>query len=70
MCWHGGAAATTLAEHAREWHRLGARLIGGCCRTTPADIQALRSVHSVGSMNTMAAKIYPLSAFLREPDWR
>jgi homocysteine S-methyltransferase len=38
-----GAAATTLAEHAREWHRLGARLIGGCCRTTPADVRALRT---------------------------
>src|SRR5439155_20792673 len=25
MCWHDGAAATTLAERAREWHRLGAR---------------------------------------------
>jgi len=43
MCWHGGAVATTLAEHAHEWHRLGARLIGGCCRTTPADIRALRT---------------------------
>ena len=43
MCWHGGAAATTLAKHAREWHRLGARLIGGCCRTTPAEIRALRT---------------------------
>ena len=42
MCWHGGGT-TTLAKHAGEWHRLGARLIGGCCRTTPADICALRT---------------------------
>jgi homocysteine S-methyltransferase len=41
MCWHGGAA--TIADHAPEWYRLGARLIGGCCRTTPADIGALRA---------------------------
>jgi homocysteine S-methyltransferase len=40
-CWHGDGAAT-LAQHAPEWHRLGARVIGGCCRTTPADIRALR----------------------------
>lgn len=41
-CWHGDGTAT-LAEHAPEWHRLGARMIGGCCRTTPADIRALRT---------------------------
>ncbi|HTT11536.1 MAG TPA: homocysteine S-methyltransferase [Burkholderiaceae bacterium] len=43
MCWHGGAGTTRLAAHASEWHRLGARLIGGCCRTTPGDIRALRA---------------------------
>jgi len=43
MCWHGGAGATPLGELAREWHCLGARLIGGCCRTTPADIRELRA---------------------------
>lgn len=32
----------TLAEGARVWRDLGARLIGGCCRTRPADIRALR----------------------------
>jgi homocysteine S-methyltransferase len=43
MCWHGGGAgAMTLAEHAGQWYRLGARLIGGCCRTTPKDIRGLR----------------------------
>jgi homocysteine S-methyltransferase len=24
-----------------EWQTLGARLIGGCCRTTPQDIRAI-----------------------------
>jgi homocysteine S-methyltransferase len=43
MCWHGGAATATLAASAPEWYRLGARLIGGCCRTTPADIRELRA---------------------------
>ena len=43
MCWSGSADTTMLADHAPEWYRLGARLIGGCCRTTPADIRALRA---------------------------
>jgi homocysteine S-methyltransferase len=32
----------TLADAAPHWRRLGARLIGGCCRTGPGDIAALR----------------------------
>jgi homocysteine S-methyltransferase len=36
-CRHNDAC-----EHASKWYRLGARLIGGCCRTTPA-IHALRA---------------------------
>lgn len=28
-------------DHAREWARLGARAIGGCCGTTPEHIKAL-----------------------------
>ncbi|PSN62601.1 Homocysteine S-methyltransferase [Corynespora cassiicola Philippines] len=30
-----------LADRAREWHSAGARLIGGCCRTTPKDIEVI-----------------------------
>ena len=33
----------------QAWFRSGARLIGGCCRTGPADIAAIRSVLSVFS---------------------
>jgi homocysteine S-methyltransferase len=33
-----------LPAHAAEWAKAGANLIGGCCRTGPADIAALRSV--------------------------
>lgn len=43
MRWNGGADTAMLADRASEWYRLGARLIGGCCRTTPADIRALRA---------------------------
>ncbi len=31
-----------VAAHAAGWVAAGARLLGGCCRTTPADIAALR----------------------------
>jgi homocysteine S-methyltransferase len=40
--WHGNPAALPFAELAHGWYRDGARLIGGCCRTTPADIAAIR----------------------------
>lgn len=38
---HGDETTDTLAGMAAEWRSRGARLIGGCCRTTPADIAAL-----------------------------
>jgi homocysteine S-methyltransferase len=31
----------TLAEGTAAWQKAGARIIGGCCRTTPADIAAV-----------------------------
>ncbi len=39
--WRGAASQVPFAEQARGWHAAGARLIGGCCRTTPDDIAAL-----------------------------
>ena len=33
--WHG--AAQDFAMGAHQWYAAGARLIGGCCRTTPRD---------------------------------
>jgi homocysteine S-methyltransferase len=39
--WHGHADAS-FCEASRSWVEAGARLIGGCCRTTPGDIAALR----------------------------
>jgi len=32
----------TLASSCRRWVELGARIIGGCCRTTPDDIRQVR----------------------------
>jgi len=38
--WSGQAAHVSPAQ-AGQWIAAGARLIGGCCGTTPADIRAL-----------------------------
>ncbi|WP_371184437.1 homocysteine S-methyltransferase [Xanthomonas sacchari] len=41
-CWQAGSAdAGALADHLIAWRAAGARLIGGCCRTTPQDIAQL-----------------------------
>lgn len=39
--WRDGPGGAAFADAARDWYRAGARIIGGCCRTTPADIAAL-----------------------------
>lgn len=36
--WCGPATVDAFAQEARRWYDAGARLIGGCCRTTPAHI--------------------------------
>jgi homocysteine S-methyltransferase len=40
--WLPGDPELDLAEEALAWHRRGANLIGGCCRTTPEYISQLR----------------------------
>lgn len=37
--WGGAASCASFAEGARAWFDAGARLIGGCCRSTPEDIR-------------------------------
>lgn len=41
--WVGTADPMEFGAAAREWHAAGASLIGGCCRTTPAHIRAIRA---------------------------
>ncbi|HEX4151216.1 MAG TPA: homocysteine S-methyltransferase [Steroidobacteraceae bacterium] len=41
--WTGPAERGRVADHVLEWYRAGARLIGGCCRTTPEDIGDVRA---------------------------
>ncbi|MCC9078652.1 homocysteine S-methyltransferase [Litorilinea aerophila] len=43
-CWVAGSGETDFRTPALRWYAAGARLIGGCCRTTPADIQAMAQV--------------------------
>ena len=40
--WSGDASSADFAELARQWHAAGAAVIGGCCRTTPEHIRAVR----------------------------
>lgn len=39
--WVEAATPFDWSAGAREWHAAGARLLGGCCRTTPATIRLL-----------------------------
>ncbi len=41
-CWLPMTSPMDLATEGLEWRRAGAQLIGGCCRTGPEDIHALR----------------------------
>ncbi len=39
--WDGHPVYESFGVEAKEWFRAGARLIGGCCRTTPEDIHEI-----------------------------
>ncbi|MFU9138910.1 homocysteine S-methyltransferase [Erwinia tasmaniensis] len=39
--WHSDASSCSLTDNLAAWQAAGAKLIGGCCRTTPADIAAI-----------------------------
>lgn len=43
--WHAcGGEHGSLIDQVGEWQRIGARLIGGCCRTTPKDIRQIAAL--------------------------
>lgn len=44
--WTPGVSSAPIEALAPDWRRLGARLIGGCCRTTPETIASLRALFS------------------------
>lgn len=41
-CWTGTSDAVGFGSLAREWAEAGAQIIGGCCRTGPEHIRAIR----------------------------
>ena len=40
--WYGPSNAADYAQQAKGWYASGAHAVGGCCRTTPAHIRAVR----------------------------
>jgi len=42
-CWLESTVSDieTFVELAVQWHTVGCKLIGGCCRTTPKHIEAI-----------------------------
>jgi len=44
--WQSMGETGMIEQAALGWYKRGARLIGGCCRTTPATIRGIRSVLS------------------------
>lgn len=40
--WIGTADNFPVHSYSKEWFELGAKIIGGCCRTTPEDIKNIR----------------------------
>lgn len=53
--WSGASACAAFGLQAREWHAGGARLIGGCCRTTPDDIREVARWVRAGEVSHPAA---------------
>jgi len=39
--WHRGSADLSYGERSLLWHKKGAQVIGGCCKTTPDDIRKI-----------------------------
>ena len=42
--WYGSSNVGEFAAMAAGWYEAGAQAVGGCCRTTPAHIRAVRDV--------------------------
>ena len=42
--WKGRSDIQHFAEYSKLWHETGATVIGGCCRTSPSHIQAVRNI--------------------------
>jgi homocysteine S-methyltransferase len=48
--WVGNADCLRISDYVRDWYGAGARLVGGCCRSTPEDIREISArTRSLGS---------------------
>ncbi|GAB4257490.1 MAG: homocysteine S-methyltransferase [Saprospiraceae bacterium] len=45
-CWMENPDDKSLTDYAAEWLQKGAKLIGGCCRTTPEEIRRLHEMRA------------------------
>ena len=45
--WRGNPQVRAFADQARSWYDAGARILGGCCRTTPQEIEAIYATYGV-----------------------
>ena len=45
--WRGNPHLRAFADQTHSWYDAGARLLGGCCRTTPQDIKAIYAAYGV-----------------------
>jgi len=50
--WYGTADPVDFAAASSEWYRSGATVIGGCCRTGPEHVRAMRSTLEEESAKT------------------
>jgi len=57
--WDGNPVYESFGGQAREWYEAGARLIGGCCRTTPEDISVIANWVRSGDVILSEATLAP-----------
>jgi homocysteine S-methyltransferase len=53
--WHGASEVSSYGALASAWFASGAQAVGGCCRTTPAHIQAVRAAWETRRRDAPAA---------------
>lgn len=41
--WHGETSSEAFGAQSKDWYKNGARILGGCCRTTPNHIREIKS---------------------------
>ncbi|MCP4357939.1 MAG: hypothetical protein GY796_07990, partial [Chloroflexi bacterium] len=50
--WRGDSEPSAFGTMSREWRKMGAVMIGGCCRTRPSHIRQIRDRVRWGDMDT------------------